>query len=65
MEQLLERLHDTSREFEHMFKENMHRQRDMEERFFAESRHLLLKISDGQNLLVERIEAIEKRLSSS
>jgi hypothetical protein len=64
MEQLLERLHDTSREFEHMFKENMHRQRDMEERFFHESRHLLLKISDGQNLLVERIEAIEKRLSS-
>jgi len=64
MQQLLERLHDTSREFEHMFKENMHRQRDMEERFFAESRHLLQKISDGQNLLVERIEAIEKRLSS-
>jgi DNA-binding transcriptional MerR regulator len=64
MEQLLERLHETSREFEHMFKEAMHRQRDIEDRFFHENRQLLQKVADGQIFLMERIEAIEKKLSS-
>lgn len=63
MEQLIERIHQTSREFEHVFREAMARQRDLEERFFDEHRLLLLKISDGQLMLVDRIEAIEKRLS--
>ena len=63
MEQLIERMHQTSREFEHVFREAMARQRDAEERFFDEHRILLLKISDGQLMLVDRIEAIEKRLS--
>ena len=63
MEQLLERLHRTSREFEDVFRESMTRQRDVEERFFYEHRQLLQKIFDGQELLVDRIAEIEKKLS--
>lgn len=64
MEQLLERLHRTSRDFEDVFRESMARQRDAEERFFYEHRQLLQKIFDGQELLVDRIAEIEKKLSS-
>lgn len=64
MEQLLERLHRTSREFEDVFRVSMDRQRDTEERFFYEQRQLLQKIFDGQELLVDRIAEIEKKLSS-
>jgi hypothetical protein len=64
MEQLLDRLHRASREFEDMFRESMIRQREAEERLFYEQRHLLQKISDGQQLLADRIELLEKKLSS-
>lgn len=64
MEQLVERLHKTSREFEQMFRDTMSRQRDVEEQFFQEHRQLLLKVSDGQMRLAERIEMLEKKLSS-
>jgi predicted exporter len=64
MEQLLESLYQTSRDFEDVFRDSMARQRDAEERFFYEHRQLLQKIFEGQELLVDRIAEIEKKLSS-
>jgi hypothetical protein len=63
MEQLLEHLDRTSHEFQLVFRDSMARQREVEERFFYEHRQLLQKIFDGQELLVDRIAEIEKKLS--
>ena len=64
MEQLVERLHHMSREFEKVFNDAIARQRETEERFFYEHQKLLQRISDGQELVADRIELIEKKLST-
>ena len=64
MEQLLDHIHMTSRKFEDLFRESMDRQRRQEEILFKESRVLLEKIFNGQELLAERIALLEKKISS-
>ena len=65
MEDLLNRLHHTTREFEYLIRESIDRNRDLLEINFKQHNELLEKIFLSQELLVDRISTIEKKLAIS